>query len=328
VPSCRSSQPRLVVAVACATQMTEPGLPERPKTSTEPIEVPIQSISQLMHAAQAGRYALGYFESWSLESLQGVIDAAERTRSPIIIGFNGEFLSQRANASPDDVPLYGTLGRAAAEQARVPCGFIFNECSDDTWLERAITSGFNLIMPAGTGPTLEDYQRRVKRLAGLAHARNVAIEAEVGELPSEEGPGVQSDPQVAADFVAATGLDLLCVSVGNEEIKLQGRAPLDLARLEAIHKRVGVPLVLHGGSGIEDQSLKDAISLGVKKVNFGTYMKQIYLRAVRGALQSNEPNPHALLGGGGETDVLVVGRTVIRDAVLERIELLGCCGRA
>lgn len=287
----------------------------------------LEPIGQMMHAARERRYAVGYFESWNLDSLQGVIDAAEQTRSPIIIGFNGEFLSERANATPDDVLLYGKLGRAAAEQARVPCGFIFNECSHDSWLEQAITSGFNLIMPAGTGPSLEDYQRRVKRLAIMAHARDVAIEAEVGELPSLEGPGTQSDPQVAAKFVAATGVDLLCVSVGNEEIKLNGRAPLDLTRLEAIHKSVEVPLVLHGGSGIEDESLKQAIRLGVKKINFGTYVKQIYLRALRGALASSELNPHALLGGGGETDILVVGRKTVRDAVLERIELLGCCGK-
>ena len=124
------------------------------------------------------------------------------------------------------------------------------------------------------------------------------------------------------------GVDLLCVSVGNEEIKLKGCAPLDLDRLEAIHKSVDVPLVLHGGSGIEDESLKQAICLGVKKVNFGTYMKQIYLRVVRAVLAFDEPNLHALFGGGGETDILVVGRKTIRDAVLERIELLGCCGKA
>jgi fructose-bisphosphate aldolase, class II len=288
----------------------------------------LEPIGQMMHAARERQYALGYFESWNLDSLQGVIDAAEQTRSPIIIGFNGEFLSKRANATPADVVLYAKLGRAAAERAAVPCGFIFNECSHDTWLEQAIISGFNLIMPAGTGASLEDYQRRVKRLAIMAHARDVAIEAEVGELPSVERPGTQSDPQVAAKFVAATGVDLLCVSVGNEEIKLDGRVPLDLTRLEAIHKSVDVSLVLHGGSGIEDASLKQAIRLGVKKINFGTYMKQVYLRALRGALASSELNPHALLGGGGETDILVVGRKTIRDAVLERIELLGCCGKA
>src|SRR5262249_4615800 len=114
-----------------------------------------------MSAAEAGGYALGYFESWNVESLQGVIDAAERTRSPVIIGFSGEFLSQRASAQPEDLTLYAALGLAAAGMAKVPCGLIFNECSRDPWIERAISAGFNLVMPADPDASREDYQRRV-----------------------------------------------------------------------------------------------------------------------------------------------------------------------
>src|SRR3954471_5368541 len=95
--------------------------------------MPLESIGSLMRAAAHHRYAIGYFESWSLESLQGVIDAAEATRSPIIIGFNGEFLSQRAGARVDELALYAGMGVAAAAQAAVPCGLIFNECSNDAW---------------------------------------------------------------------------------------------------------------------------------------------------------------------------------------------------
>jgi fructose/tagatose bisphosphate aldolase len=288
----------------------------------------LERIERLMKEAQAGGYAVGYFESWNLDSLQGVIDAAEQTRSPIIIGFNGEFLSQRAGATTDELALYGSVGRAIATEASVPCGFIFNECSNDAWLERAITAGFNLVMPADPGARPGEYTRRVKRLTELAHARAVAVEAEVEKSDSEEDHEEATDPTAAANFVEATGIDLLAVSVGNEEIKLEGRAPLDLLRLEAIHQRIEIPLVLHGGSGIEDKSLKAAIRLGVRKVNYGTYMKQKYLHALRGSLSSIESNPHALLGDGSNTDVIVVGRTVIRDAVLERIELLGCCGKA
>jgi fructose-bisphosphate aldolase class II len=128
--------------------------------------------------------------------------------------------------------------------------------------------------------------------------------------------------------VEATGVDLLAISVGNEHIKLQGRAPLDLTRLKAIRDRVKIPLVLHGGSGIEDSSLQAAIHLGIRKINYGTYIKQRYIVALRGALFQEERNPHALLGDGSETDTMVIGRKVVRDAVLERIELLGCCGKA
>ena len=290
--------------------------------------MPLEQIGRLMGAAQRGEYAVGYFESWSLESLQGVLDAAEQTRSPIIIGFNGEFLSQRAGATKEDLALYSAMGVAAAAQAKVPCGFIFNECSDDTWVESAITAGFNLVMPADPEASLENYTSRVARITAMAHSNGVAVEAEIDELPCGGHSGAASNPDVAANFVKVTGVDLLAVSVGNEHIKLEGRAPLDLDRLEAIRRKLDIPLVLHGGSGIEDGSLKKAIRLGIRKVNYGTYMKQRYLKAIRAGLANGEQNPHALLGGGSETDTMVVGRNIVRDAVLERIELLGCCGKA
>lgn len=288
-------------------------------------------IGRMMESAKRGKYAIGYFESWNLESLQGVIDAAEAVRAPVIIGFNGEFLSQRAGGRPSELALYGALGKTAAAQASVPCGFIFNECAEDPWVEQAITAGFNLVMPADPAATLEDYTRRVARLATLAHSNGVAIEAEIDELPSGSGEhhgSKTSDPEVAADFVAATGVDLLAVSVGNEHIKLDGRAPLDLTRLEAFHRRLRIPLVLHGGTGIDDESIRAAVGLGVFKVNYGTYIKQRYLDAVRPALSSTEANPHAIVGGPSGNDLMVIGRRVVRDAVLERIETLGCCGKA
>ncbi|MDY6944850.1 MAG: class II fructose-bisphosphate aldolase [Pseudomonadota bacterium] len=284
----------------------------------------LEPIPRLMQHARHHDYAVGYFESWSLESIQGVIDAAEATRSPIIIGFNGEWLAEREGASAQELRLYAALGRAAATEAAVPVGFIFNECPNDEWVEQAIGAGFNLVMPADAEAPLEDYTRRVKRLTGLAHSRQVAVEADF------EGDDLDTSAYAegAAKFVAETGVDLLAVSVGNEEIKLQGRAPLDLQRLEAVGRRIDIPMVLHGGTGIEDDSIKAAIHLGVRKINYGTYMKQKYLQVIRGALATPEPNPHALLGDGSRTDLMVIGRQVVKQAVLERIDLLGCCGKA
>ena len=284
----------------------------------------LEPIPRLMQHARHHDYAVGYFESWSLESIQGVIDAAEATRSPIIIGFNGEWLAEREGASAQELRLYAALGRAAATEADVPVGFIFNECPNDGWVEQAIGAGFNLVMPADAEAPLDDYTRRVKRLTTLAHSQQVAVEADF------EGDDLDTIAYAegAAKFVAETGVDLLAVSVGNEEIKLQGRAPLDLKRLAAVGRRIDLPMVLHGGTGIEDDSIKAAIHLGVRKINYGTYMKQKYLRVIRGALSVDEPNPHALLGDGSRTDLMVVGRRVVKDAVLERIELLGCCGKA
>ncbi len=284
----------------------------------------LEPINRLMQHARHHDYAVGYFESWSFESVQGVIDAAEATRSPIIIGFNGEWLAERQGASTQELRLYAALGKAAATEADVPVGFIFNECPNDAWVEHAIEAGFNLVMPADPHAPLEDYTRRVKRLASLAHGRQVAVEADF----EADDLDATAYAEGAANFVAETGVDLLAVSVGNEEIKLQGRAPLDLDRLEAVGRRLDVPLVLHGGTGIEDDSIRAAIHLGVRKINYGTYMKQKYLQVLRRSLATDEQNPHALLGDGSNTDLMVVGRRVVKDAVLERIELLGCCGKA
>ncbi len=293
----------------------------------------LEPIGFLSERAQRGRYALGYFESWSLESLQGVIDAAEQTRSPIIIGFNGDFLSRDDRLAAERLTWYAALGRAAAESASVPCGLIFNECPADDWVARAIESGFNLVMPADPEAPFDTYVQRVASLTRLAHSHGVAVEAEVGELPAGlsghgTSDGSLTEASAAAQFVEATGVDLLAVSVGNVHVQLQGTQDLDLDRLEQIHRQVEIPLVLHGGTGISAHSLRRAIELGVVKVNYGTYLKQRYLRAIRSMLERECPDPHRVLGMGGPDDLLVAGRFAVRDAVLERIDFLGCCGRA
>jgi ketose-bisphosphate aldolase len=296
--------------------------------------MPLEAIGPMISRAVAGGYAVGYFESWNLESLQGVVDAAEQAAAPIILGFNGAFLAGHRDA-PERLELYASLGRAAAQSSSVPCGLIFNECPRDEWVKNAIRLGFNLVMLADPQAAHADYVARVAAIARLAHGAGTAVEAEIGELPcgaSADGGqpegGASTDPAAAAEFVAATDIDLLAVSVGNVHIQTHGESGLDLKLLEEIHRRVPVPLVLHGGTGISAESLQAAIALGVTKVNFGTYLKQRYLKAVRTALGVDASDPHRLLGMGGPEDVLVAGRLAVRDAVLERIDLLGCRGMA
>ncbi len=297
--------------------------------------MPLEPVARLMDDCTAGGYAIGYFESWNLESLQGVLDAAEQTRSPIIVGFNGEFLSHPDRLAAERLTVYGALGVAAAEASSVPVALIFNECPRDDWVLAAIEAGFNLVMPADPTCPYGEYAQRVRAVVAAAHARNVAVEAELGELPC--GPlseshhaGQPTDPELAARLVHETGVDLLAVSVGNVHIRLDGQGDLDLDQLAAIRARVPIPLVLHGGTGIAPSSLQAAIRLGVAKVNYGTGLKQRYLAALRQRLESRTLpcNPHAVLGMGGPDDLLVAGRNAVREAVLERLETLGCCGRA
>lgn len=295
--------------------------------------MPLESINELMRRARAGSYAVGYFESWNLESLQGTLDAAEETASPIIIGFNGEFLSRPDREGEERLAWYGALGRTAAESARVPCGFLFNECSRDQWTRQAVTKGFNMVMPADSEASLEDYTTRAATLTRYAHEHDVSVEVEAGELPCGatgriEGGGSLTDVESAAQLIEVTKADLLAVSVGNVHILVNGDQELDLDQLEAIQTRVPVPLALHGGTGISREALRQAIARGVFKVNFGTYIKQRYLAALHEALRDPSINPHTLLGGGGEKDMQAACRRAVREAVLERLHWLNCCGQA
>jgi ketose-bisphosphate aldolase len=293
----------------------------------------LESAVDIVVRARSAGSAVGYFESWNLESLQGVLDAVQQTRSPTILGFNGEFLSRPGRVATERLEIYAAMGRSACASATTPCGLIFNECQDDRWIAEAIDAGFNLVMPVNPKLAFDQYVSWVRSVVKRAHEKGVGVEAEIGELPGgtsgvPDDAGAATDPELAERFVEATGVDLLAVSVGNVHVLIEGEQGLDLDRLEAIRKRVAVPLVLHGGSGIAPNDLQAAIQLGVAKVNYGTYVKQRYLAAVRAALAASESNPHELLGMGGRRDVMVAGRQAVRDAVLERIGLLGCAGKA
>ena len=293
----------------------------------------LRPACELLHSARVEGYALGYFESWNLESLQGIVDAAEQTRSPLIIGFNGEFLARPERLTQERIGWYGALGRAAAESASIPCSLMFNECPSDGHVRQALVAGFNLVMLADPEAPYENYVQRVASLARFAHTVGAAVEAEIDKLPSGSSGQVDqnsslTDPDLAAHFVRAASVDLLSVSIGNVHVMVAGQKELDLNRLAEIRKRVDIPLGLHGGTGIAPDSLREAIRLGVNKVAYGTCLKLRYLAALRKALGDTETNPHRLLGLGGTEDVMVAGRQAVRDAVLERIELLGCCGKA
>jgi ketose-bisphosphate aldolase len=297
----------------------------------------VPSITELIQKAVSGGYAIGYFESWNLESLQGVVDAAEETKSPVILGFNGDFLSGIDRRSREQLSHYAAMGRAVAESAGVPCGLLLNECAREGWIRQAVDLGFNLVMPLGPQDRFDTYVALVAGVVKYARHRGAGVEAEWGKLPcglSNVGwpgdRGTKTDPQQAARLVRETDADILAVSVGNVHIDVKEGSGngLDLDLLEHIRRMTLVPLVLHGGSGICSHDLKLATRMGVAKVNYGTYIKQAYLRALRIAVGYDCEDPHRLLGLGGSEDLMVVGRHAVKSAVLERIELLGCCGKA
>jgi len=290
----------------------------------------LSALPELLARSRRAGYAVGYFESWDLASLHAVLDAAEALESPVIVGFNGEFLTRPERCAAERIAIYGAAGRAACESASVPCSFIFNECPVLESVYGAIHHGFNVVMHVDHNADRLSLTTTVRTLADAAHDAGVAVEAELDELPEHhpDAAAAMTDVASAVKFVNETGVDALAISVGNVHVMTSGHTALDVGRVQALAEQVAAPLVLHGGSGIEEASLRDAIAAGVTKVNYGTALKQAYLRGLNGTLEASrdERNPHALLGMGGESDVEMAGRLAMRDEVLRLIEVLGSAG--
>jgi len=294
--------------------------------------MPLAPMNDLLAAARAGGYALCYCESWNLESLQAVIEAAEEMRSPIVAGFNGGFLRHPARSRPENLAYYAAF-RHALQTSSARAAFLLNETDDFAQIEEGIELGFNAVMVESHSLGPEEYRRLVKKVVRRAHPRNVSVEAQIGHLPDGcdggQGDGQVTDPKVARAFVKETGIDALGISIGNVHILTRGKATIDLGWLARIREEVDLPLVIHGGTGFPPEYAREVIALGVAKFNFGTNLKQTYLAALRETLaQYAEPmNPHPFLGMGGNQDILVAARKAVKQKVMELIQTYGYPGR-
>jgi fructose/tagatose bisphosphate aldolase len=176
-----------------------------------------------------------------------------------------------------------------------------------------------------------------KYLVKEAHKLDVLVEAEVGQLPDSDiatdtiSSGRMTDPDEAAYFVEETGVDALAVAVGNVHLLEGKKATLDFDLIKTLRKKVDVPLVLHGGTGISDESFKMAIELGMCKVNVGTILKRSYLNYIRSYLKVNDINkmdPHNVIGRGGDADMLCGARQAVCEEIVRFIKVFGSENKA
>lgn len=287
-------------------------------------------MNQLLADARAGGYAVCYCESWNLESLQAVVEAAEEMRAPSIAGFNGGFLGGACRTKPERLAFYSGMAQALRESS-VPVSLILNETDDLAQIKEGLEQGFNAVMVENNALALDAYKSLVKQVVQMAHAKGVAVEAQLGHLPNgwAAGKGGEiTEPKEAGRFVAETDIDALGVSIGNVHILTEGKASVDLTVLSRIREATDIPLVIHGGTGFPPEQAREAISLGVAKFNFGTTLKQVYLAAVRKTLEqyAQPMNPHPFLGMGGEQDILIAGREAVKQRVKELIATYGVAG--
>jgi ketose-bisphosphate aldolase len=295
------------------------------------------SMKRLMDHALSNKYAVGYFEAWNMDSILAVVDAAEKTSSPVIIGFGGQFIGSGKRSVKENIYHYGALGKAIAENTKVPVALLLNEAHEIPMLINGLKAGFNAIMYEDHDIPMQEFIEINKYLVRTAHYCGADVEAEVGELPDANlaantvSRGQRTDPDEAAYFVQETGVDALAVSVGNVHLLENKKSDLDFDLIVRIRKKVKVPLVLHGGTGISPENLKEAIRLGMCKVNVGTVMKRGYLRSVQSYLDNHDVNnmdPHDVIGRGGELDMLSLAREAVTEEVIRFIKIFGCENKA
>ena len=286
------------------------------------------TLTELFADACRGGYALGYFEAWDATSLEAVLDAAEAENSPVILGF-GCMMLDSAWLDAGGVELLGAMGRAVAQRAKVPVALLLNEARTFDQVLRGMDAGFNAVMLDTSSWGTNEAIAAVAKLTQLAHARGIAVEAELGRLPDAVGDGIDdsaaalTDPEQAAQFVAQTGVDCLAVSIGNVHLLTHGYAPVDMAHMQAIHQRVPVPLVIHGGTSFPPAEVPRAIAAGALKFNVGTILKKTFLEGLRetvGALPA-QPFVHDLMGSHKDADLLTQGKARMTAKVRELIRL-------
>ncbi len=272
--------------------------------------------SVILAAAAAVGGAVPACNVYTLDQAAGVLEAAEETRSAVLL-----------QVHPDGLeggmwPLIAGL-RVLADAASVPVGVHLDHCPDAHAITRAIAAGVDGVMADGSHLDLDENARFVHVVADLAHRHGVDVEAELGRLSgTEDGLTVEArearltSPSEVPGFLAASGADLLAVSIGNVHGSTGMPPRLELDRLAAIAALADRPLVLHGASGLDETQLQAAIDRGIRKVNVNTELRAAYRSAIRTAVA------HELV------DVLAVGRAAARAATLEIIDRLRAAGVA
>lgn len=269
------------------------------------------NIKYWAEKAQKGHYAIPHFNVWNAEMLMGVIDAAEELKAPIIISFGTGFVG---NTSFED---FSKMMVSMAEKASIPVITHWDHGRSMEIVKNAYDHGMNSLMRDASAFEFEENIRLTKEVVDYFHPLGIPIEAELGHVGNETiyeealAAYKYTDPNQAAEFVERTQCDSLAVAIGNQHGVYTSEPQINFDVLEKVSKVVSVPLVLHGASGIGDEDIKKAISLGISKINIHTELCQ----AAMGAIVKNQDKSFLEL----ERAV----RQAVKERAMEKIILFG-----
>lgn len=275
----------------------------------------------LLHAQKNG-YAVGAFNVNNMEIVQAIIEAAEETRSPVILQ------ASQGGLKYAGVEYIAALGKLAGRNASVPVALHLDHGTDFEQIMLCLRNGFTSVMIDASQYSLEDNIAYTKKVVEVAHAVGVTVEAELGKIGGteddivvDEEDATFTDPEEAERFVRETGVDYLAIAVGTAHGVYRGVPKLQFDIIEDIRKRVDVPLVLHGSSGVPDESLRKAIPLGIAKINIDTDVRIAFADGVKESLKENpdEIDPRKILGPAREQ---------MKARIIEKMKIFGSDGKA
>ncbi len=284
------------------------------------------SAEEMLKKAKAGHYAVGQFNINNLEWTKSILLTAQEMKSPVILGVSegaGKYMTGFKTVAAMVDAMVDSLG------ITVPVALHLDHGTYDG-SKACIEAGFSSIMFDGSSLPIEENVEKTKELVAICKEKGISIEAEVGSIGGEEdgviGAGECADPE-ECERVANLGVTMLAAGIGN----IHGAYPenwagLSFETLDAIQQKTGdMPLVLHGGTGIPDDMIKKAISLGVSKINVNTECQWAFQKATREYIMAGKD----LEGKGFDPrKLLAPGAEAIRETVKEKILLFGSDGKA
>src|SRR5690349_17046150 len=274
--------------------------------------MPLVTTAELVARATAASCGVAAFNVISLEFAEAIVQGAEAVSRPVILQ-----LSQNAVAFHDgQVQPMAAAATEVAARATVPVALHLDHVEDGALLRKAASAGFSSVKFDASRLPYEDNVAATRAAAQWAHANGLWLEAELGEVGGKKGahsPGSRTDPDEARAYVAATHVDALAVAVGNTHAMIERQARLDHQLIGALRDAVGVPLVLHGSSGVPDAELRQAIAAGMVKINIGTALSVAFTHAVRSRLAADAAvvDPRDYLSTAKQAVAETVGRLAI-----------------
>ncbi|MDH3947717.1 MAG: ketose-bisphosphate aldolase [Gammaproteobacteria bacterium] len=280
------------------------------------------NMRDMLYHAYRNSYAVGAFDLVSLEFLEGIMAAAERARSPVILSL------AESHFDYFDFELIMPAVEAAARRTPIPVAIHLDHGASLDSAVQGINLGCNGIMVDASHHALSDNMRMTRTIVDVAHACGVPVEGELGYVPGVEGEDAERHPggiayttvAEARDYVEHTGVDFLAVSIGTVHGRMKGKPELDYQRLEQINEALKIPLVIHGGTGLSNDQFRRLIANGVTKINYYTALAD--MAGVR--MRDNAKSSHK----GGHTDLMKGVKDVISDEVERCMRLWGSSDRA